>query len=453
MLYSKQTNQLTSFDGHEYPRVLVIDHHPLTRQCVAGSVWCNLFQNWPTGTVSCVTSSSMSPAPGFAIPTWTVGQGRDVHQGASRSTRSSRASRIRAAAARLCPTAVREWYGEKRARRHSVPSESLLTWVTENRPQVGVSMLGSARMVCLVNQVSFRLNLPVIPYFQDDWPETLYARSIVTRRLRAQLQRELSTAIRRAGLAFVVCDAMAREYGDRYGVATEVIPNCVDSGEQAAVAEVPQFSVSRPLRIVFAGNLYLGRPALAIDVAQAVEQLVVGGARVEFRLYLGADDRQKYGPLLARYAGTRLFDWVEPELLSATLRECDIGLHIDDFSPSARSLIQFSFGAKIPEYLMASLPILSYAPSSYAVASMIRDRVLGVVVSERKIALVRAAISQLLADRQRLVELKRRAREEALGRFEPTMVRSRLRQALLRASLGETRGFKSVFWKAKYAAD
>ena len=163
-----------------------------------------------------------------------------------------------------------------------------------------------------------------------------------------------------------------------------------------------------PVRAVYQAAVGPGRViADIVDAARAAPEV-----DVTLRL-LGGDGR----PL----PGVRVEPPVAPDALVAALAPYDIGLVIDRLDTDNTRL---ALPNKLFEYLMAGLALA--VPRAPAMAELVEAHGIGVVYEPGRLG---AALQQLAADREALDEMRRRARELAVSRFNAEFQRPTLFRA------------------------
>ncbi len=400
---------------------------------MAGIVWCNLFADWPSGSVHCLVCG---------VPRWTVDRtvcSSVVHTDScpdspeiGRASATTSVVRRVADVARMAMPNLMSFTAESRAVARINGAHPALSWSSGVCPDVCVSMLGSARVARLASLVVARLRTPFVPYFQDNWLDTLYTRSVFTGSLRRSFLKDVDNLMSRAPFALAVSEEMACEYAKRFRIPFRVISNCCSTSSASGNAAFEHGRSEGRANVVFvySGNLYLGRAKLLLEVAEAIEMLRNGGVSVELRVFCGEADRLRHGKNLSRCAGVSVREWVLPERLQQELLAADVGVHLDDFSEIHRDYLKYSFGAKVPEYLAARLPILSYAPEGFAVPQFVSRTGTGWVVGKHSRNLLMSAVRTAALDSDARQSRAALAAEQAAGQFSPREVRHRLRTAM-----------------------
>ena len=224
---------------------------------------------------------------------------------------------------------------------------------------------------------------------------------------------------RRADAVATVSEPLAREIGLKLGLERPpiVVLNCPsrdDAGE-------PEPS-NGPLRVVYqAGGITEARPLDDLYAAAASLD------SVRFTLLIASVDPDE---LRADVRRRGLGDHVavgEPVPVSdmvAALRPFEVGLVID--RPVSRNN-ELGFPNKLFEYLMAGLAVA--VPHLPTMGPFVEREQVGVTYEPGRPELLAARLRHLAADRALLLELRRRARAAALGRYNAEAQAGALAQA------------------------
>lgn len=210
---------------------------------------------------------------------------------------------------------------------------------------------------------------------------------------------------RRADAVVTVSEPIAAELASRLRLRRTplVVLNCPRL-EGIQVESRP----GSPVRAIYQASVGPGR--VLDDVVDAAR----AAADVELTVrLLGGDGR----PL----PGVRVEPPVPPEALVAALAPYDIGLVIDrPLTDNAR----LALPNKLFEYLMAGLAVA--VPRAPAMAELVEEHGVGTVYDPGGLG---AALGRLAADREALDEMRRRARDLAVGRYNAEAQRPNLLRA------------------------
>jgi glycosyltransferase involved in cell wall biosynthesis len=433
--------------GPDYPRVLVIDPVPFNRITNNGIVKSALFQGWPEDRLAQIDYSNIEPGFDVCRRYWKltktdilkslVGPGPRAEltapaalAGASADAAPAYGFEGRPALERrlsILPSAARLLIGEAVFRLPSVLSRSLRSWVADFRPDVIFSITANAPMLRTVTLASRMGDVPVVPYFTDDWIRTLYRDGPLSTLLRRSLLRWFGECLRRSPVRLAVCEAMRTEYEARYGGDFRTVWPPLD---RAAADEVPPRPPDRrPVRLLYVGSLEPGRWRPLRAIGEALQALRAKGIEGELHIYAFPDEIRRYRRRLEIEPVLRVRGSAAPAETRRLQAEADVLVHIESFAAADREMTRYSLSTKIPQYLRAGGCLFGYGPGEIASIRYIEDAGAGVVVGKEDPALLRQSLQRVLADG----ELRLRSGRNALLAARTNHDRARMHEALRRA--------------------
>jgi glycosyltransferase involved in cell wall biosynthesis len=221
------------------------------------------------------------------------------------------------------------------------------------------------------------------------------------RRVAATLEGALA---RRAATVITVSDLIAEELRRQLRLTRGplVVLNCPDrDGSEPAPG-------TGPLKAVYQGAMGPGRPiADLLDAAGETEGVELTLRIAGANLYELRREIERRG-----LASVRVVEPVSPDRLVDALGEFEAGVIIN--RPVTRN-DELVFPNKLFEYLMAGLAVV--APRLPGLAPVVEDEGIGLTFAPGDPLDLGRALTALAADRDRLLELRRRARALALERY------------------------------------
>lgn len=390
-----------------YPRVLVLAGNAISADFSTGITVVNLFRDWPidqlaqicmvpsTGDGEGLTERTIAlPANGGVVDVpirWglrcaraarslathrgTMANSTAIHFAASTTVlarrRATLAALLELGPVRLSPTAK--------------------ALVRDFGPDVIYAPMSGIRMMRLARRLSRLSGAPVVPHFLDDWPSTLFQHGEVGGRARLTLLAELERTLDDAVGVGVISAAMATEYAHRYGIDAVPLMNCI---ETLGRPKEPATGTGHQTRFAYVGGLHLGRAALLLEVARAIESI----PQATLIVHAPREDLDHFG---AAFAGLPSVQW-GPSLpvtdVHTALASADVLVHLESFAEATIRYTRLSISTKIPQYLAAARPILAVGPPHVASIQHLRQSGAAVVVDRAIGPALGAAVKQLTDD-------------------------------------------------------
>jgi glycosyltransferase involved in cell wall biosynthesis len=447
---------MSTSSASRYPRVLVVGQ-PFERTSGGGITLSNLFEGWPRDRLAAVAVSGENLSfdvcerqyvLGSDEITWVwplslvtrteTGPSRPDACEASRAAVSAHPSAdpARGPVKRIFRAGV-DALGVGDALRGMHLSAGLRTWIAAFQPDIVYSQLSDLPIMTLVNEILDETGLPFAFHVMDDWPESMYRSGALAAAVRGRARRVLLSLLDRASARMAIGDAMAAEYLRRYGLPFVPIQNSVDIARQDALASLHRADYEQAtgpcLRLVYAGRVGRANASSLVDVAVAVSELAATGTPVCLQVYTATSG----DPAIARMAGlggVEVLGAVPYEHIPGLLAGADVLLMPLDFDADSVRFARLSMPTKIPEYMAAGRPVLTYAPRGCAAAEYARTGGWSVLVDERDPLRLRAALTSLAADAGVRAAMGAAGRRVAMIEHDATAVRVRFAAELTRAA-------------------
>lgn len=221
-------------------------------------------------------------------------------------------------------------------------------------PEVVHSLLGTIREMRIALALSRRFDVPILPHFTDDWPETIYSDGQLFGASRVEAQRLLREILKRSPVVLTIGRDMAAEYATRYGKETVAVGNCVDPLRSSS-ADRPSNS------LVYSGGLHLGRDKVVREIAHIIET-EPGLHGVSIDLYTGASDAAHASDLERSHPSIRARGTLPADGIVSALAASRGAIFVESSNAEILSYTRLSVSTKVPEYLASMVPILVVGP-------------------------------------------------------------------------------------------
>ena len=267
-------------DDRTFPRVLLVNHSPFCRRGNVGIVLSDLFEGWPKERLAAISYSGIEPDFDVCERQWQLTK-LGVLQGLVGAAPASAAQKVPGGGpqaspfdARLTkakrialPSRLARWVnphlrtpvGEMIFRMPSAISKPLRAWIDDFNPDLCFSTTGTGLILNVLVRVARERDVPITPYFTDDWMPSLYRGDCFSARLRSSMGYWLDECLKRSPVRLAVTDPMTQEFGARYGGGFETLGYAVD----ASMPVVPRRS-SGSLRVPFCVHRGIAAGSVAI---------------------------------------------------------------------------------------------------------------------------------------------------------------------------------------------
>lgn len=427
----------------EKPRILFITSSAFNRQTGGGITFTNLFRGWPANKLATVHNDAVPTTEDVCsryyrlgageIGRWPPflrryrGSGPPNHSGPISSRRGLDA--LRRAKNLIVGNAWPD---------HGTLSAELASWIDEFRPQLLYTILGTVGIMELVERTRRRFDLPLVIHFMDDWASHLYRGGLFSALPRNRMNNLVKRLIDVATDRFVIGDAMAETYENRFGKDFTAFQNAVDL--EAVTRHMSSLSPpsrdSMRIRVVYVGSIFANAQLQSlIDVARAVATLANDGHSIQFDVYSPLYLASPFKSDLEASPTTALHDTIENDAtFFQTIGNADILIMPANFDSESVRLIRYSMPTKLPAYLASGTPILVYGPPGLAQIEDARRNGWGLVVDQREPDMLSRSLCRLAVETDLRNDLTARAHALAAARHDARVVRRDFQARLIAAA-------------------
>ncbi len=130
--------------------------------------------------------------------------------------------------------------------------------------------------------------------------------------------------------------------------------------KSVSFGEIPQKTdVLNPIRIVYAGGIYLNRWKTLAYVADTIREINKDGVRMRLDIYTGNEISRKMNTLLNDGQNSFIHGVVSQSELKEIYRNSDIALHVESFDIKNRLAVRMSFSTKIVDCLSGGCAVMA----------------------------------------------------------------------------------------------
>lgn len=315
-------------------------------------------------------------------------------------------------------------------------SPALQAWITEFKPDIVYTILGSPGYASLVEAVVATFHLPLTVHFMDEGVTDPRRPGLFVPAIRQVYRRQVRRLTRRARCAMAICQEMAETYAARYGRPFLSFQNTVDVDFVEACRPAER-EASGPPVLVYAGSIlpHSQRQSL-MDCCQAVKALNESGFPVRLQVITPLSGDLHGGQEFAVHPMISVVDApADDARFFGLLKSADALLLPVNFDPVSVHFIRLSMPTKVPAYLACGLPVLAYGPGNTAQIRYAREVGWGLVVEHQDSQALADAMRRCLEDRDLRDRLVANARRAARKNHHVTEVRARFREALGQAAV------------------
>lgn len=236
---------------------------------------------------------------------------------------------------------------------------------------------------------------------------------------RGYLKRELKKCILSADKLYGISDEMSEHYEDLFKKKVTTLYKGCD------LSSKPKGYINKPLRFVYAGNLFWGRDDILAEVADAIEKQNTDVTKAVLEIYSGAAITPELKIKLNRGVSSTIMGSKPYEEIKNIMHDADIVLHVESFEDESIETVKYSLSTKIIDCLQCGSQVLGIGPSGIASIEYLK-RVDGAIVIDCH-EKIEEQIRMLLND-ENILEHAMQTREFAMEKHDISVVQNNLRE-------------------------
>jgi glycosyltransferase involved in cell wall biosynthesis len=270
--------------------------------------------------------------------------------------------------------------------------------------------------------------VPVAIHIMDDWPATIGKQSFFKSFWNKRANMKFRKLLKKSKILLSISEAMSKEYKERYGRNFIHFHNPIDL-KLWTVASDKSYKLTENFVILYAGRIGTGIRTCLYDIANAIEELVRIGLRIEFHIQTTSSDSILED--LKKFKFIKINPPVPYIELPVIFSKADLLLLANDFDNESISFLKYSMPTKASEYMASGTPILLYSSNEIAVTKHAFKYNWAYIVSEKNKNKLEFAISELYENEELRNRLGRTAREYAIKNFDGMIIRDQFRRSFI----------------------
>lgn len=236
--------------------------------------------------------------------------------------------------------------------------EEIFKEVEKFKPDVIYTCAASIPIMKTALKISKKYNIPIVVHLMDDWPETIYTSSILSKPSRLYALYLLKKIFRMSSINFVISEALGMKYKKIYGINYCVLMNPV------VVNEIEPTVDKNVISFLYAGSLGLKRDESLIKICKAIKILNNQGYNCKIDLYI--PKTQNIEEIRTKFLefDVTFHNYVPADKTRQLYRKYDVLVFSESFDKKLTLFTKYSLSTKIPEYLSSGRPILAFIPEN-----------------------------------------------------------------------------------------
>ncbi len=241
--------------------------------------------------------------------------------------------------------------------------EAIKQFVQDFNPDVIFApCYGTHYMIRLTNLVSGFCCAPIVSYISDDFYTNKQLRfSILYWLNHFLLRKHVRQVFKKYRLVYTMTDEQKEQCERDLHANMKILRK-----GGAFLKEKEKTTVNSPIRIVYAGSLYVNRWKTLTSLAQSIRELNKDSQRFKLDIYTNSILNSEQKAILDDKVSSEIHETVTMDELWAVYRNSDIALHAEGFDLVNRLKVRLSFSTKIVDCLDSGCAVMAICDSKQA---------------------------------------------------------------------------------------
>lgn len=256
-----------------------------------------------------------------------------------------------------------------------IDNEKFISFIKDYNPDVIFApCYGNPRMLRLTRTIAKYTDAPIISYVSDD----LYSYRVINYNplfwiRRWNLRRNVRKTFKYYKLVYTMTKEQLDEYFNIFKVPMKILMKSCN---------VPtKHTFKKPYKLIYAGNLYLGREDILINIANVIKRLNKYNINFVLNIFSGSTIPQEKYDILNDGVNTIFNGLISADKLIEEYKNSDIALHVESFSKENALNTRLSFSTKITDCLESGCATMAICPSINAGFKYLQDENCAICIS------------------------------------------------------------------------
>lgn len=205
-------------------------------------------------------------------------------------------------------------------------------------------------------------NKPAVTFLMDDVYSYESCTSLAGRIYRFFLRKQVAKTVSQCSHVFVSSLKMKKEYDEAFGIGSTFITKSFDTSLLRTNVE----TIHKPLRMVYLGNLLIGRLDSLIAIAECLKEINKEKQRVVLSVFSNTLISDKQRQRLLIDDGVSLLPPVPYSDVPGIVAGSDVQVFTESMDSKNMSVARLSFSTKIVDYLKSGKCILAVGSDTVA---------------------------------------------------------------------------------------
>lgn len=227
---------------------------------------------------------------------------------------------------------------------------------------------------------------------------------------RFRVRKEIRKTFPYYSLVYTMTEIQKKQCEQDFHANMKILRKAVSS------KEIPNVQpVHTPIRMIYAGGIYLNRWKTLSKIADAIRKENEDGVKIQLDIYTANELNKKVDKKLNDGVSCVVHKSVNQEELKTIYSEGDVALHVESFDLKNRLLTRMSFSTKIVDCLASSCAVMAVCDKMQGGFQYLKQNDAAICVSDE--GEIETTIKKIINDKEYLMMYKEKAVNCCLENF------------------------------------
>lgn len=235
-------------------------------------------------------------------------------------------------------------------------------------------------MQAITRYVSTLTNAPIVSYISDDsYSLKQFSISPLFWINRFLIRSNLRKTFKHYKLVYTMTEEQKEEYDPIFNCNMKILRKGVELNKLQV-----KNSVNKPIRIIYAGGIYLNRWKILKSIAKVLTEINKEEIIIELHIYTSNKISDNLSGILDDKRNSFMHGIVSKEELGFEYKNSDIALHVESFDLKNRLITRLSFSTKIVDCLSSGCAVMAVSWKRHAGYKYLKDNDAAICVDNIK---------------------------------------------------------------------
>ncbi|MBV5315331.1 MAG: glycosyltransferase [Prolixibacteraceae bacterium] len=310
-------------------------------------------------------------------------------------------------------------------------SPELINWVTQIKPDIIYFQPSSIENIKFLIELNKKTGVPYVVHIMDNFFDIVLKETL----LKNKNELLFNELIKNSNLCLSICDEMSRQYEKRFKRSFYAYQHAVDYKfwhKNYQVRKNPE-----PFIILYAGRIGIGTKNSLFILAKAIQNLNdKHDTNFEFQIQTTSKVPEVLKKI-SSYKCVKIQSLVPYEELPHRFASADLLVLPMDFEINGLTYIKLSMPTKVPEYLVAGVPILVFAHEITALYKYAKKESWAFTINSENLKNIENILIEIRNDYKRRVQFSKTAQRIGIHNHNIHNIRNSFKKQIIRSCVNK----------------